>query len=157
MKTLFEEQAAERDKPIHDIEKLTAQVQQLHNDLRTEKRSRVDAETSTAKLKIQLDAEQDHRTVRSNELAQAKLSLKASRTASNTAEAKLAEEAKLRVEADKALKNYCTTVEAKLKISRAFYDSQKELPELQVAACAPELKAAILRAFEDEYGELGRE
>jgi hypothetical protein len=157
MKVLFGKQAAERNKPIHDIHMFAAQVQRLQDDLATETDLRVRAEIYSANLQAQLRTAQDHRTAQGSELEQTKSALEASRTASAAAEAKLTEETKLRAQAHKAHNDYRTTTETNLLISKAFYEGQKELSELQVAPCAPEEKMARMQAFEEEYGELGRE
>jgi len=44
-----------------------------------------------------------------------------------------------------------------LQKARAFYTNQKELLEIQVANCTDEEKEATMKAFEQDYGELGVE
>ena len=49
------------------------------------------------------------------------------------------------------------STKAKLQKARAFYNTQKELLELQVQSCSSRERDAVVMAFEEEYGELGQE
>jgi hypothetical protein len=57
-------------------------------------------------------------------------------------------------DAEKYLQDYRTSTEAKVKKVAAFYASQRELLELQLAQVATPEKESILKSFEEEYGEL---
>jgi hypothetical protein len=46
------------------------------------------------------------------------------------------------------------SVEGKLKKAADLYKSQKEVLEMQLGSCESEERESVLRAFEDEFGEL---
>lgn len=171
MKELLQERDIERQKPIDHVTTLTAEkdaletrVKFLEEQMNAERSARDTAEAEKTKLSALVDSEKVH--------CEAAGKAKENLSKELAAERKMLEEAKhislelkknlevaelKQTEAEKQLQDYRILTAAKLNKAKAFYASQKELLGLQVKNCEPERKEAILKAFEEEYGELARE
>ncbi|KAF1943069.1 hypothetical protein EJ02DRAFT_453778 [Clathrospora elynae] len=168
MKELFRNKEAERREPIDDMTALAATAKQLEDQLSKEQT----AHASTARAKVvQLEEVQESCNTACDENDRLKADIQnergmreAAERAKRSLENKLADEKKTRAETEvkiraedkKSIMKHRASTEAELKKARVFYASQKELLPLQVENCAPAEKEAIVKAFEEEYGELSQ-
>ena len=164
MKKLFKDQSAARKK-VDDCLALTsaekeahiAKIRRLETQLSKEQVARADADRAKTAFRERSEYLQGRLDSTRIENAEAREKLKSEASDARLWKQRVRAEQNRRIEAEKKQKEDGADTEAKLQKARAFYINQRELLEIQVSDCTEEEKDAIMRAFKEEYGELGVE
>ncbi|KAI4704148.1 hypothetical protein J4E81_001212 [Alternaria sp. BMP 2799] len=138
------------DKKAH-----VARIRQLEIQLSEEQVARVDADRGITALSERNKYLQKRLDEANVAFAEAKKKLEIEITDARLQRQRVRAEQNRRIEAEKKLKEECARTEVRWQKARAFYTNQQELLEMQVADCTDEEKEAILREFQEDYGELG--
>ncbi|KAI4669405.1 uncharacterized protein J4E79_001448 [Alternaria viburni] len=164
MKQFFKEQSAVQ-KNVDEFLALTsvekkahvARIRQLEAQLSEERVARIDANRTRIALHDRNKLLQGQLDKTCIEIAKEREKLKNEISDTRLSKQRIRAELNRQIESEKKRKEDCASTEAKLQKARAFYTNQKELLEIQVADCTDEKKKAIMKAFEQDYGELGVE
>ncbi|KAI4671278.1 uncharacterized protein J4E88_009312 [Alternaria novae-zelandiae] len=162
MKKLFKGQSDARKKADQylaltsaDKKAHVARIRQLEIQLSEEQVARVDADRGITALSERNKYLQKRLDEANVAFAEAKKKLEIEITDARLQRQRVRAEQNRRIEAEKKLKEECARTEVRWQKARAFYTNQQELLEMQVADCTDEEKEAILREFQEDYGELG--
>jgi len=164
MKQFFKDQSAVR-KNADEFLALTsaekkahvARIRQLEAQLSEERVARTNANRARVALDERNKLLQGRLDKTCIEIAEEREKLKNEISYARLSKQRVRAELNRRIESENKRKEDGTSTEAKLQKARAFYTNQKELLEIQVSDCTDQKKEAIMKAFEQDYGELGVE